>query len=1102
MRKKKCSFDCKVKVFFTKIPKCLRFVTLLACMSVLSVINAFGQSYTISGVVLDQGTKDPLVGVSIAVKGASIGTITNLKGEFSLNAPSPNSTLIFSYIGYVTKELSLNGQAKLTIFLSENLQTLDEVVVVGFGTQKKVNLTGSVGVATAKDIQSRPVMLATQALQGLVPGLNITQNSGSLEARAKINIRGTGTIDGSVSNSPLILIDGMEGDINAINPQDIENISVLKDAAAASIYGSKAPFGVILITTKKGTSGKTVVNYNNNYRWNKPLLLPEMMDSYTFANYFNDAATNGGGTPHFSEAWLANILAYKNGEITDETVARTNGRWEEGFDPNGPNNTGGNSNRDYYKEVFRSQAMSQEHNLSISGGSEKVTFYTSFNILSQDGLMRYNQDTYDRYAATAKIGYEVSSWIKANYTNRFVRDNYNRPSALTNDLFSNLGRQTWPILPLYDPNGHLMQRTILALRDEGNDRTETDNLYQQIQFVFEPVKNWKTFAELNYSTKNANRHWDKQVTYMYDVAGNPFVWSNSSNVHEDHLKENRMSTNLYTEYAFTLSDNHNFKGMLGYQFDKLDQLKFGLQRDGILVPGINEVDATSGNAYDGSSVVPSVNGSRASWATIGYFGRINYDYSGKYLAEVNLRNDGSSRFRSGNRWVWSPSFSLGWNVARENFWKPISDVVETFKIRGSYGQLANQTTTDWYPTYAAMTVQSASGVWLQDGVKPNVAWAPNTLVEEDLTWEKVRTKNIGLDWGVFNNRLVGSFDYFIRQTRDMLGPAPEMPAILGVGVPKANNTDLTDKGFELQIEWRDKLKNGLNYGVKFTLADYKTVIDRYPNLTGDLGTYIAGQQIGQIWGYETVGIAKTQDEMDEHLASLTNGGQDALGSQWQAGDIMYKDLNGDGVINSGSNTLDDHGDLKVIGNTTPHYQFGFELTADWKGFDVRAFFQGVMQRDYWNGNYFFWGAYGGGDKQVNEGGSGIWWSTGFTEHYDYFRDENTLSVQNGVNGINLDSYYPRPLFNSSKNNYRQTKYLQNASYIRLKNLQLGYSLPTSLTKKLHISKLRVFASGENLWTGTKLKKMFDPETIDGGWASSGNVYPLSQVLSLGVNVNF
>jgi TonB-linked SusC/RagA family outer membrane protein len=1071
-------------------------------MSLLSVINTFGQSHTISGVVLDQGTKDPLVGVSIAVKGASIGTITNLKGEFSLNAPSPNSTLIFSYIGYVTKELSLNGQAKLTIFLSENLQTLDEVVVVGFGTQKKVNLTGSVGVATAKDIQSRPVMLATQALQGLVPGLNITQNSGSLEARAKINIRGTGTIDGSVSNSPLILIDGMEGDINAINPQDIENISVLKDAAAASIYGSKAPFGVILITTKKGTSGKTVVNYNNNYRWNKPLLLPEMMDSYTFANYFNDAATNGGGTPHFSEAWLANILAYKNGEITDETVARTNGRWEEGFDPNGPNNTGGNSNRDYYKEVFRSQAMSQEHNLSISGGSEKVTFYTSFNILSQDGLMRYNQDTYDRYAATAKIGYEVSSWIKANYTNRFVRDNYNRPSALTNDLFSNLGRQSWPTLPLYDPNGHLMQRTILGLRDEGNDRTETDNLYQQIQFVFEPVKNWKTFAELNYSTKNANRHWNKQVTYMYDVAGNPFAWSNSSNVHEDHLKENRVSTNLYSEYALTLNDNHNFKGMLGYQFDKLDQLKFGLERAGILVPGINEVDATSGNAYDGSAVVPSVNGTRASWATIGYFGRINYDYSGKYLAEINLRNDGSSRFRSGKRWVWSPSFSLGWNVARENFWKPISDVVETFKIRGSYGQLANQTTTDWYPTYAAMTVQSASGVWLQEGAKPNVAWAPNTLVEEDLTWEKVRTKNIGVDWGVFNNRLVGSFDYFIRQTKDMLGPAPEMPSILGVGVPKANNTDLTDKGFELQVEWRDKLKNGLNYGLKFTLADYKTVINRYPNLTGYLGTYIAGQPIGQIWGYETVGIAKTQDEMNEHLASLTNGGQDALGSQWQAGDIMYKDINNDGVINSGSNTLNDHGDLKVIGNTSPRYQFGFELTADWKGFDVRAFFQGVMQRDYWNGNYFFWGAYGGGDKQVNQGGSGMWWSTGFTEHFDYFRDENTLSVQNGVNGVNLDSYYPRPLFNSSKNNYRQTNYLQDASYIRLKNLQLGYSLPMSLTKKLHISKLRVFASGENLWTGTKLKKLFDPETIDGGWASSGNVYPLSQVISLGVNVNF
>lgn len=1054
--------------------------------------QAWSQGRALSGIVTDTN-KDPLIGVSIAIKGTTTGTMTDVDGKFTIQA-EPAANLVISYIGFVTQEIVVGNQTSLSIELKEDAQQLDEVVVVGFGTQKKVNLTGSVGVATAKDIQDRPVMLATQALQGLVPGLNISQNSGSLESRAKINIRGTGTLDGSVSNSPLILIDGMEGDINAINPQDIENISVLKDAAAASIYGSRAPFGVILITTKKGSSGKTVVNYNNSFRWNKPLVLPQFMDSYTFALYFNDAAINGGGNAHFSDAWLSNILAYQKGEITTPTVKnRNNNRWEEGFDPNGVNNTGGNDNRDYYKEIFRSSAMSQEHNFSISGGNDKVTYYTSFNILAQDGLMRYNQDTYDRYAATAKISYDASNWVRVNYSNRFVRDKYKRPSAMTDNLFGDIGRQTWPTLPLYDNNGYLMQRTVLALRDEGNDKIETDNLYQQIQFVFEPIKNWKTYAEVNYSIKSANRHWDKQVTYMYDVDKVPFVWSKNSNVHEDQLKENRTGLNLYTEYFKTLNDVHNFKGMVGVQADKMKQTKFGLQRDGIFVPGINEIDGTGGVDYDGKPVTPSVNGSRARWSTFGYFGRINYDYQGRYLAEFNLRNDGSSRFRKGNRWVWSPSFSMGWNIAQEEFWQPLQNIVGSLKIRGSYGQLANQTTNNWYPTYAAMSVRAADGAWMQNGLRPNVAYAPLTLIQDDLTWEKIRTTNFGLDFGLFSNRLVGSFDYFVRNTKDMLGPAPERPAILGVKVPKANNTDLEDYGFELQIAWRDRLNNGLGYGARFTLADYQTKIKKYPNLTGSLDTYIAGRHTGEIWGYETIGIAKTQEEMDAHLASLPNGGQSALGSQWQAGDVMYKDISGNGKINNGSNTLNDHGDLKVIGNSTPRYQFGFELNADWKGFDVRGFFQGVLKRDYWNSSYFFWGANGDG---------GMWWSTGLNEHLDYFRDSKTTSVANGGLGENLNAYYPRPYFNTNKNMQKQTAYLQDASYIRLKNLQVGYTLPVNVTQKMRISKLRVFVSGENLFTLTKMKGMFDPETVDGGWSNSGNVYPLSKVFSFGLNLNF
>lgn len=1051
----------------------------LFTLVLLGINNAEAQQQNITGTVIDATTKQPLVEVSIVVKGTSMGVLTDTKGNFTLPQVSPDAIIEVSYIGYTTQEIQINNKTHFEIVLQEDRNTLSEVIVVGFGTQKKENLTGAVGIATSKDLENRPVMVASQALQGLVPGLNIAQSNGSLEERPSINIRGRGTIGAGSTGSPLILIDGIEGNLNAINPQDIDNISVLKDAAASSIYGSQAPFGVILVTTKKGKSGKTTINYNNSFRWNKPLLLPEMMDSYTFALFMNSAATNGGGNPHFGQEWLQRIKDYQDGKIKTTTIPTpwNPSRWEDGFD------IGGNDNQDYYKVLFRSHAFSQEHNLSMSGGAEKYTYYTSFNFLDQGGLMNFNQDKYKRYGATAKLSYDVNSFIRFNYTARFIRENYERPAALTNSLYQDIGRQGWPVLPLYDPNGNLFEWHALKLRDGGTDKAETDYLFQQGQFVIEPVKNWKTFVELNYAIKTKNRHWDKQMIYQYDVNNNPYVWDKSSNVHEDLLKENLLGVNIYSEYTFSLAQNHNFKAMIGTQSQQMKQIQFGLQRSGVLVSSLPEIDLTSGYDFDGKQVIPSVNGGRGQWAVLGYFGRINYDYKGRYLAEVNLRYDGSSRYRKGHRWVWSPSFSLGWNIAQEEFWGSLSNTINTLKVRGSYGQLSNQNTTNWYPTYEIMGVTANSGTWLMNGVKPNTSWAPLILVDPFLTWEKIRTLNIGFDFGAFNNRLTASFDYFTRETRDMVGPAPERPVILGVKVPNANNTDLKDYGFELQIGWQDQLSNGLGYGVRFLLSDSQTKILKYPNLTNSLNTYIAGRKIGEIWGYQTIGIAKTNDEMNAHLAKLPNGGQNAFGSQWAAGDIMYADLNNDGQITNGSNTLNDHGDLKVIGNNTPRFRFGLELNASWKGFDFSAFFQGVMKREVWQNSYFFWGADGGG----------IWWSTGFKEHSDYFRAD-----ANDPLGQNINSYYPRPLFNN-KNKQTQSGYLQDASYLRLKNLQIGYTLPAELTKKFYIPKLRVFVSGENLWTLTKMKKMFDPETIDGGWG--GSVYPLSKVLSFGVSIN-
>jgi TonB-linked SusC/RagA family outer membrane protein len=1090
---------------------------LLALLLLLLPAAAWAQDINVSGTVRD-GSNEPVAGVSVVVKGSTIGATTDGGGSYSITAPS-SATLVFSFMGLSTKEEPVNGRTRVDVQLSEDAKSIDEVVVVGFGTQKKVNLTGAVSVVTAKDIDSRPVTVAAQALQGLVPGLVISQNNGTLDSRPSIKIRGRGTIDDSqVSGSPLILIDGIEGDINALNPTDIETISVLKDAAASSIYGSKAPFGVVLITTKRGTSGKTVVSYNNSLRWSSPVLLPEFPNSIDFAAYFNDGCVNvPGWGPHFNDNWMQGLKDYQAGvtNVAAHVFPNNPSRYDDGFDPrgvyNGANDVGGIDNRDYYKELIRENAFSQEHNVSMSGGQGKITFYASLGLLDQNGLMVYNQDTYDRYSATAKIGYAINDYVRLDYNNRFVRDNYIRPANMTTNLFKTIGRQAWPMLPMYDGNGNLFEWRAVELRDGGNDKATTDNSYQQLQLTIEPIKNWKTFVDASYSIKNYNRHWDSFPLYHYDVDNNPYIYSQASggNVHEEYLKDNLLGLNVYSEYSFSLQ-KHNFKAMVGFQEQQMQQVLFGLQRNGIIYSGLPEVDLTNGLDQNGEPVVPSVNGSRNAWTNMGGFGRINYDYDSRYLFEVNLRYDASSRFREGHRTVLSPSFSVGWNIANESFFESLSSLVNVLKVRGSYGQLANMNTTGWYPTYSNLGLYAAEGVWLQDGQKSNLSISPGTIENPYMTWEKIKSMNVGLDFALLNHRLTGSFDYYVRTTTDMMGPAPQLPSVLGVNPKRANDTELQDYGFELQIEWRDRLANGLGYGARLLLSDYQTKVLKYPsNKTGDILNYYDGKMMGEIWGYNTVGIAKTQAEMDAHLAAV--GGQNIIHSSWQSGDIMYANTDGVAGISPGARTLSDHGDLSVIGNSTPRYQFGIDLTADWKGFDLRVFLQGVGKRDFWTGSYFFWGATSGnwnsnGDESGQDGDNlrdgGMWNSTGLKPHMDYFRDADTWSVKNGYMSENLDSYYPRPYFSGDdgKNRKVQTRYLQDASYIRLKNLQIGYTLPQSLTQKIKVDRLRIFFSGENLWTATKMIELFDPETIDGGW--NGSVYPLSKVFSVGININF
>lgn len=1044
------------------------------------------QNGTVKGKVIDQNG-EPVIGATVKVDGQDKGAVTDLDGNFTINGVK-SGHLTVTYIGYHTTTVNFTAGSPVTVTLKEDSKSLDEVVVVGFGVQKKSNLTGAVSVVDSKEFQARPVRTAAEALQGVVPGLNISSNSGSLDATPNITLRGDGTIGQGSSGKPLILIDGAEGDLNTINAQDIENISVLKDAAASSIYGSRAPFGVILVTTKKGKSGKITVNYNNSFRFSSLIRDKHMMNSYDFGAWMQDL-TQGG---QWTKAQFDKIVAYHNAKpygpgsrITSDgqiiySIDSSNGTtWDDGY-------AAGVNDQDPYDVLYKGTTFSQEHNASISGGTDKLNAYASFNFLDNGGFMKLGEDNMTRFNSTAKINAQIAKWLSVSYAMRYTRSDFEKPSYLGDGFYQNMARQGWPTLPVYDRNGYLYSSPspYLGMAEQGQTNTQRDIINQQIGFVIEPIKNWVTHIDLTYKTDTWDTHTNNFALFNHNVAGEAVTYGDgNSSVKEEHKKENYLNFQAYSEYSLTVAKDHNFHIMGGFQAEQLKQTLYSAQRYGIIDPSKPELDLTTGLGGNGSPIAPVLVGNRNQWQTAGFFGRFNYNYADRYLLEANLRYDGSSQFQRNNMWRTFPSVSIGWNIANEKFFRPLQSKINTLKLRASYGSLGNQNAkddTDWYRTYQTIQYLANNGTWLQNGTKPATTAAPG-LVSALLTWEKIESYDIGLDFGAFNNRLTGSFDWYIRNTTDMVGNAPELPGILGTDVPKTNNTDLRTYGWELQVAWRDVLKNGLSYGVSVNLSDARSRIIRYPNNpTQSLSSYIAGRYYNEIWGYETIGIAKTDEEMNAHLATTD---QSALGSSWAAGDIMYKDLNGDGKITSGSNTLNDRGDLKLLGNSTPRYFFGVDLNASWKGFDIRAFFQGVLKRDYFpsDARTFMFGSDSGGQ----------WWAAGITGVSDYFRNENSWSVQNGYKSENLNAYLPRPL-SSNKNLEIQSRYLLNAAYMRLKNFQLGYTIPRALTSQWGISNLRVYFSAENLFTVTSLPDQFDPELIN---LTYGNGYPLSRTYS-------
>jgi len=1049
-------------------------------ISGLSVASA--QQAKCSGVVID-ATGETVIGASVIIKGTDNGTITDLDGNFAISA-KPGDVLVISCIGYVTKEVAFDGNP-VKVTLQEDVNLLNEIVVIGYGTQKKVNLTGSVAVIDSKALEDRPVKDLSNALQGLMPGLNLTVGAegGALDSKLSMNVRGAGTIGDGSASSPLVLIDGLEGDLNTINPLDVESISVLKDAAASSVYGSRAAFGVILITTKSGVgmSGKAKVTYNGNVKFTSAVNVPEFADGLTWAKYINLANRNGGEAETFSAETISNIEKYMNGEITTPAIYGSNGQINL-F-------TGANASTDWYDLFFRKVAPSQEHNLSVTGSSENANYRVSFGYMNQNGLLNreIGEDILNRYTVDAKLGIKLTPWAKLNYYTKWTLSKYDRPSQMGALFYHDVVRQ-WSNTPAYDMYGNFTQ--LPATVQQGGDYTDKNlSSSQKVQFLFTPTSDWNITVEGGLTNYEQSIHGDVKPIYVYDVNNQPYLVAPFSNgsygtgsgvtyVEESRLNQKHFTSNIYSDYNLELG-NHNLKFMAGFNAEYIKYDYLYTKGQGLNDPTKAIVSMTTTNQNIKSEI--------KDYAVAGFFGRINYNYKDRYMVEVDARYDGSSRFVGTKQWGFFPSASVGWNIANEEFAQNWG-AVDMLKLRGSWGTLGNTNTTSYYPTYLSMTTGTANGNWLVGGNKTNTAYVPG-MVSSSLTWETVETRNIGIDWGFFGSRLTGSFDIFDRYTWNMVGPAPTLPSVLGTSVPKINNCDMRSRGWELEISWRDRIGE-VNYGIKGILSDAKQTVLNYPNDTkalsilfwnGYQSNYYSGMELGEIWGYTTKGIAQSQEEMDEWLKN----NKPDWGTNWGAGDIMYYDLNGDGKVNGGESTVDNPGDMKVIGNTTPRYNFGITLDAQWRGFDAQLFFQGVGKRDYFAYGCYMWGA--AGSKF-----GGVWQANCFTSHLDYWSEENP------------DAYYPKPLLltaANARNQYVQTRYLLNAAYMRLKNAQIGYTLPERVLRNTKIDNCRVYVSGDNLFTIKNMPDQFDPEALDGK-NTSGKTYPLYMTVSAGVTITF
>lgn len=1060
-------------------------------------LNKAQKDLEIKGKVVDENG-NPLIGVSIFTTDNKAGTISDIDGNFTINTEIGNK-LEFSYIGYKKQQVKVTDTKRMLITLTEDQQLLEEVVVVGYGTQKKANLTGAVAYLSGSELENRPVANLGQALQGAIPNINVSFSSGKPGEATNINIRGVGSINGH--DAPLILIDGVEGSIDNLNPRDVESISVLKDASSAAIYGARAAFGVVLITTKSGNSGKMKISYNGRYSFSKQTTRNDFVTTgYDAAVMVDEFMRSYNGTKHtqYDSEDMKELEArrYDTTEHPDRPwVVEKRGQYMY------------YANFDWYNYMIDATRPTWNHNISMSGGTQKLNYNISGNYYNQKGIYKGNHpDHFKVFNLRARIKAEVTSWLDFDLTTSLNSRNYWAPGINYGSNIPNMTFDAFPFLVPVNPDGTNVFTSqvikgqpaggIHSMIREGNCYSN-ENQKTHLTTVGATFKLYKGLTlKGNYSYRYINETTESRTNTSTHSQVPGKIETSENNLMKNKLRQGYYTNNLHVidvffNYENTFAKNHNVRAVTGFNYESFYQKRIYATKLNIQSDILNDF-----NLGENTNVVlgGEQNSGQVEYALMGFFGRLGYDYKGKYLAEVNLRRDATSRFPKKDRAGFFPSVSLGWRISDESFFKPLTKVISNLKFRGSYGALGNQKTSDYYPYIQSMKVLSMNN-YILDGTLASYTQVGNPL-SASLTWESIYTTNLGIELGLFNGRLTFSGDVYRRDTKGMLMPGFEVPKVYGAVEPLENGAELRTKGYELTLGWNDNfrmLNKNFNYHISASLADNTTKVTKYDqNANKELGKPYVGMEWGEIWGYQIDGLFATNEEASEYQSEIDqsyvsqNIFVQAQGAYrgLQAGDMIYADLNGNKKINNGIGTLDNHGDLKKIGNRQPRYTYSTTAGFEWFGLDCSAFFQGIGRQHI----------YPGGDCMLFWGG--------------YARPYSSFVPKTLADDIwtpeNPDGYFPKQRGYAAQGNrslaQKNDRYLQNLAYCRLKNFTLGYTLPQEWSQKLRIDKLRIYFSGDNLLTWTKLRSGYiDPEQF----ASDGNarVYPYPKTFSFGIDIN-